>query len=384
MKNKLWVVVILLILMFVPSDVKVASIISTSMSTSTEQEVGTSFYLPISVNFSGIGDMVGSDMSGIYMVALVLDFDDSVLEIDQFYSDFFDTEIYTDGDQYYVLSIADSDSTENKCADQFLACSSTYVMNIRFHIKNNSKESVDIKVKEAAAIAFKVDTTLESYTVDNMQELEYMQELVCNVKIKKTEEEIVEVPSNNVVVEESVPKIEDSVIEESKKNANIPSNSNPSPSPSMNLPATNDNSNNTDDNNSDHIKSSNANLASILIENYEIDFKKDQLNYEVTVDDDITSLKIKATPEDENATYEVIGANHLKDEVIINVKAENGEELTYTIKILRNINTKEDNTLNKVNQVIVIIIGVIVLIVFICLLISHHNKKKLDKLLDQM
>lgn len=305
MKHKI-LIITMLILILIPIKVGAASITSVDIaSVPTEQEVGNSFYLPFYVNFSGIGDSVG-ETSGIWMVALLLDFDDSILEIDGFYSDFFDTEIYKDieNNKYYVFSIANSDGARNKCVDQFLVCSQKYSINIRFHVISNAKENVDIKLEEVDAAAFKIDKTLESYTTDNMEELEYTKEVVRNIKIKKTEKEI-EVPKASVVTKEKIPEIKDNIIEESKKNLNS-SSSNTS--------------------NFKNDKSSNNNLASLMIESYELNFKKDKQEYYITVDNDIHSLNITAKPEDEKATYQIIGADNLGEEIKITVKAESGEE----------------------------------------------------------
>lgn len=363
MKSKLLVIVLLLMLL--PLNVDAASITSATVSQVNEQEVGTSFYLPFYVNFSGVGNSVG-ETSGIYMVGLLLEFDDSVLEIDHFYSDFFDTEIYKSDGKYYVLSIADSDSTGNKCSDKFLSCSSQYMVNIRFHVKNDSKDSVDVKLVEASAGAFKVDDTLESYIIDNMEELEYTTEVISNIKIKKTEKENSEVYSESVITEGKAPEIKNEIIQEAKQKVN------------------------SNNNNSENIKSTNNNLKSLIIENYQLDFKSDQLEYDITVNDDVYFLDIKVETEDAKATYKIIGAESLEDEVKVVVKAESGEEKTYKININREIQEKKktDNKkfdISKETQNKLIIGGSIILVILIIIfIVSHHGNRKLDKMLDKM
>jgi len=366
MKNKLLYIVLLTMIIF-PIGVDAASIRTASISSVTEQQVGTYFYVPFNIYFSGLGNDLGGK-SGIYMVGLSIEVDESVLEITDMISDFYDSEIYKDGNTYYILSTADTDSTGNKCSDGFLACGD-YAANIRFHLKSDSVDSTDIKLTEVAAGVFDLDNTLESYTVENMKELSFTNQVTRTIKIKKSEGNTVqntEVPKSTVI-EDSKPEIKTETIETSKEN--------------IKTSTSNKNSNN---------KSSNTNLKSLVIEGYEIDFKSDQIDYEITVDNDIDSLTITAETEDEKSTSQTIGDYPLEDEVKIIVSAENGDEKTYTIKINRTVDeddvvsNKDSKTFEDYKPLIYVGGGILIFIILLILIITHHNNRKLDKMLKNL
>lgn len=88
-------------------------------------------------------------------------------------------------------------------------------------------------------------------------------------------------------------------------------------------------------------KSSNANLSNIKISNLDFEFKKDTLEYNLEVKNDIENIKIEATSEDNKAKVEGIGEQKLvvgENTINLKVTAEDGTEKTYTIKIKRKDN----------------------------------------------
>lgn len=365
MKKKLKIL-ILTILMLLPLNVGAASIIGTFISPIKEQEVGNYFEVPIKVDFSGLGN-TSSDGNGIFMVALVLKFDDTVLQITDVSANGYVSAVYYDEmlRNYTILSITE-ETGANKCVDNFLVCQD-YEANVKFFVKNTNQKIVDIELLLAIADTIKIDPTLESYTEDNLEEVIYSNQMTRKVEIKESNNPIIEEPKKDIVIENSKPKINESSLEKAKDKVTV---------------STNINGN----------KSSNANLISMTIDNYEIDFSKDNLNYSITVEDDIKSLNIKVAPEDEKATYEIIGNDNLKDEVKINVKAEDETEKTYTIQIKHKEkevttspeNSKQNKKLENIKLILIGIAGLISIIVVIALLISHHNSKKIDNALDKM
>ncbi len=135
-----------------------------------------------------------------------------------------------------------------------------------------------------------------------------------------------------------------------------------------------DNSNNVTDNNATSEVSSTY-LIGLIIEKYPIDFKKDVFDYEITIDDKDEILKIEPLLEDENATYDIIGNNNLKDGSIVSVVVTDsfGEsKRSYNIKIHK----KELKYVNKYSIVFMIIIGILVLINIIR--IVSKNKRKVN------
>lgn len=364
--------IVCLILMIVPITVNAASITNTSISSITqEQAVGNSFYVSVKASFSGI-DRNSSNTKGIYMVAFELEFDDSLLEITGIISDWYDSEVYKEGGKYYILSTVDDDSTGNKCVDNFLACTD-YTALVQFHVKKANQTSTDIKLVELDAGIFTVDKESEAYLVDDMEELECISNKVSTIKLKQSDQEV---QSKSTIVGNTKPEIKDNKISSSKK-----------ATPNTNTDQNNETSNNVS-------SDSNTYLKTLSIKNYDIEFKKDKFYYNITVKNNVNSLKIKAETEDSNSSYTINGADDLKknhDKVKIIVTAKNGEQKAYNINIkrleknVRNFSDKDANkVVNKLNKIIFIIISIIVVIIILVIAVSHHNKKMLKKLIDKM
>ena len=367
--KKKFILFVFLMMFLIPFQVDAAAITSVTMGSVTEQEEGSSFYVPVYVNFSGI-DKNSVDTYGIYTIAMDLDFDDDSLIVTDIVSDFYESVIYQENGQYIILSAIDEDAIGNKCADQFLACSN-YEMKVQFYVKKDAKDISNISIHTVVAGVLKVNSTLE-YHEEDIEMLEYSNVATRAVSIKKTQNSISEEPNKSVVLEGEAPTIKHDTIEKAveEKKQHTPANSN--------------NTVNTS-------KSSNANLASLSIKDYSIDFKKETLHYDIIIDNDVTSLDIQAQPEDGKATYQVIGAGDLKDEVKIVVKAESGHEITYTIGIKRkqmvvpeNEKEEEKGIFDKVNHVALYVAGGVAVVIVLCFLISHHNGRKLDKMLKDL
>ena len=91
-------------------------------------------------------------------------------------------------------------------------------------------------------------------------------------------------------------------------------------------------------------KSNNANLKSLVVENFDIipNFSSDVTEYTLDVTSEVNELTIKAEPEDSKATVTIKGEKELKDgenTIIISVDAEDGTTKLYEIKV-----TKKEET----------------------------------------
>ncbi len=87
-------------------------------------------------------------------------------------------------------------------------------------------------------------------------------------------------------------------------------------------------------------KSNDATLSNLTAGGYTLSpaFNKDQTSYKVSVPNDVTSLNVTATPNDSKATVSVSGNGNLsvgKNNIIVEVKAEDGTKKTYTIEVTR-------------------------------------------------
>lgn len=92
-------------------------------------------------------------------------------------------------------------------------------------------------------------------------------------------------------------------------------------------------------------KSNNANLKSLVVENFDIipNFSSDVTEYTLDVTGEVNELSIKAEPEDSKATVTIKGEKELKDgenTIIISVDAEDGTTKLYEIKVTK----KEEST----------------------------------------
>lgn len=79
---------------------------------------------------------------------------------------------------------------------------------------------------------------------------------------------------------------------------------------------------------------SNNYLKNLTVNDYNLNFNKDTLEYNLSDDNNITSLNILATPESSKAKINILGNDNLKEGlniIKINVEAENGTLRTYII-----------------------------------------------------
>ena len=111
-------------------------------------------------------------------------------------------------------------------------------------------------------------------------------------------------------------------------------------------------------------KSTNNYLSSLTIEGYTLDkeFKKDETEYSIMVENDVNKIKINAQLDDSSATVTGIGEVEVKEEINkleIKVTAENGNERIYII----NVTVKEldpiEVTINKKKYTVIRKEGVI-------------------------
>jgi len=133
-------------------------------------------------------------------------------------------------------------------------------------------------------------------------------------------------------------------------------------------------------------KLSNENkLDKVEIKDVDFKFDSEKTEYSITVPYDMTSLDITAIAKDLNAIVSIEGANDLKvgeNTVTITVKAENGEEKVYTLKVTREAEktgeetTPEENGNNNAKLLIIILIIVTILALAFLFLKKDKNKDK--------
>ena len=85
-------------------------------------------------------------------------------------------------------------------------------------------------------------------------------------------------------------------------------------------------------------KSSNNNLKSLSLDKGNINFQKNNLNYSITVDYNVSDITINASAEDSKASVSGTGKKNLalyNNNFQVVVKAENGSTKTYNIEVIR-------------------------------------------------
>ena len=117
-----------------------------------------------------------------------------------------------------------------------------------------------------------------------------------------------------------------------------------------------------------------ANLKSIEIEKYELDFKEDKYEYDLKIGDD-NYLVIKALPKVDTSDVQITGNLDLENGSIIKIKVQYNDETTnvYKINIIKENTIENKNNTSKL--VIIIVITLIIIAIIVILIIQFKNKK---------
>lgn len=94
--------------------------------------------------------------------------------------------------------------------------------------------------------------------------------------------------------------------------------------------------------------SNNANLDSLVIESYPINFESGNLNYTIEVDDDVDSLEVKASPEDTTSKVTITGNTNLQtgnNEITITVTSTDNSTKVYRVIVI-----KKDSVIDNVRD----------------------------------
>ena len=129
--------------------------------------------------------------------------------------------------------------------------------------------------------------------------------------------------------------------------------------------------------------SSNNYLKSLEIDGYEITFDKETNEYKITVKSDVTSLDIKATPEDSRARVEITGNEKFKkgnNTVTITVTAEDGSTREYKITVNKEAEKKEalteiEGNSNTAEKVVIIILIILVVLGLLYLIFKKDEQE---------
>lgn len=381
MKKKL-LFLMLLVELFLPGGVCAASISNLSVSAPAEVTYGSKYSVTFRMDFNGI-EAGKEDTSGLYVASIALKFDEDVLGYAGISSPGFKSELLVDNEKnYYILSTLSENNRSNLCYDQVLYCGS-YTVTLDFYPKKNTNQTTEIKVLDAAVAIAKVNADPET----DSEMLEYEKEITRNVTIKEKQNNnssssdvfsfkgINPLGGNRDKFYEEIHKKQEEALSELTKDT--PSEKK---EPSG---QTQTQQENKKEPKAESEKSSNNRLQELKLENYEINFSTDVYEYEITAESTVESIKVAAKAEDTKATCTIIGNDPLGDEIKITVKAENGEEQIYKVRVIKDA-SKEDESYNKamnrITRIVLLSAGGIGIIIMICVIISRKSKKKLDKL----
>lgn len=360
-------IMFLLLILFIPFNVKAASIEYTWITGTNEKTAGEEFSLSFGIKVSGI-QKGNWDSLGILAVSYELIFDDTVFTITDISSRIWNSEIYKEDGKYYVVSsISENDPYKNKCVDGISYCAD-YLVTISFYVLDTEQTSSVIKMGEVGVGLLGMIDSNSTYTEDDIVTITTMSNESQTIKIKKTESPKNDVPTS--IVSDTKPEINNQEIINKGQESNTIQ------------------------------KSNNKYLKSLQIENHKINFNKTKNNYDITVNKSVNELKLNIELEDSKATYKIIGADNLEKnnhQVLIEVTAENGEKNTYTINVKEKEETiiqEENKSQNKKSKkfqldkkyIIIgsVIGGIILFLIIIIRIIIHRKDRKLERAIDEL
>ena len=181
---------------------------------------------------------------------------------------------------------------------------------------------------------------------------------------------------------------------------------NPVPTQPVEKPTNNNNNNNNNNNSNssndtkeekpkEETKSNNNKLKKLTIEDYELK-KIDDNNYELTVDNDVTMIVIKAETADSKATITGNGVHEInvgENKIELIITAENGSKNKIIIKVTREeaediVTTPKKNkttstptkTKSQINIISIIMIGLNIILAIAVIALFIKNKKLKDSI----
>lgn len=382
-------IMFLLIMILVPikvGAVESISIPSSSIIGNDEASVGNEIKLTFKINFSGVGTEDEHNFM-IWGIGYEVLYDSTVLQATNFIPGAWLTPKFEKTDPGYFLVENYYDANNqllNQCRDG-IYCTETS-SSFEFFIKDTSQKETTVKLGQIAIVYIDLNN------IENIEDEFKEEDLLIytanlnqtkKLSIPQSDKVNIDIPTSSIEFSNSggtgLSGIKDKVEKQETPKITIP-NGNSNSNQQQSAPST--------------VKSDNNYLKSITIEGYPIEFKRDQMKYEIKVENNIDKLGVIVEKEDEKATVEIKGADPLKEEIQIKITAENGSEQVYTIfvdskeekieapKKKKDIKKEVEKFASDPRTLIVG--GIVIAIIIICLFISTHNGRKIDKMLDKM
>jgi len=386
--KKLWMI-ILLVMALAPIKVGASdkvSVANIEVIGPEEIKVGEEFDYKFNFTFSGVGEEAEHNFVLVGFIYEMI-YDSDAFLFTRYATDAWDTGIeQVSNGEYLFLGLLGED-TSSQCRDEIYC--TTASTSFHFFVNETQKIKSNIKIKLLATIYFDTNDITEDM-IENLTEQQLEEISIVNfvniekgkdIKINQPESSTKPVTAPKVEIEEK--KVELPKQDEIKNQMGISTTQTESTSGNQQttpLPST--------------VKSDNNYLKSIKIDGYPIEFKKDQMKYEIVVEKNVDKLNVIVEQEDEKASVEIKGNDPLKEEIQITVKAENGNEQVYTIFVdSKEEKTKEPKKKKDIKKElekaisdprVLTIGGIFGIILLIVIFVSTRNGRKIDKMLDKM
>lgn len=381
-------IMFLLIMILVPikvGAVESISIPSSSIIGNDEASVGDEIKLTFKINFSGVGTEDEHNFM-IWGIGYEVLYDSTVLQATNFIPGAWLTPKFEKTDPGYFLVENYYDANNqllNQCRDG-IYCTETS-SSFEFFIKDTSQKETTVKLGQIAIVYIDLNN-IENIEDEFKEEdfLIYTANLnqTKKISIPQSDKVNIEIPTSSIEFSNSsgtgLSGIKDKVEKQETPKITVP----------------NENSNSNQQTTSSQVKSDNNYLKSITIDGYPIEFKRDQMKYEIKVENNIDKLNVIAEQEDDKATVEIKGNDPLKEEIQVKVTAENGSEQVYTIFVdSKEEKTEEPKKKKDIKKEVekfasdprtLIVGGILGAIIIIIIFISTRNGRKIDKMLDKM
>lgn len=335
MKKNL-VLLLLITVLLIPLRVNAGEVISNTIIGDASVKTDTNTTYKLNVNVSELDASTDVSM-GIYLIAYELEFDPEVFAINSVTAKGFDTTVSKQNNKYYVVSIVNDTTADNKCHDGFLYCG-VYTADISLYVKNTDKTSSTLKINDLGVGL--VDVRLTNFSESDIVEID------ASVASKAITISKPAQPSTN------------------NNNNNYYNSYTPKPSTPSTTTKSDDKKTEKPVETIVDKKSSNNYLEYINIEGYNINYDRLTNTYSIKVPKNVNELDIRTKTEDANAKYSIKGADDLKENdytVIIEVVAENGNKNIYII----NVKTDEMSSSSSVLFAILVISGGILMALLI-------------------
>ena len=367
--KKFYKIIILLLLLMIPLNIKAAGIYASFVSGPDSIKIGTEFSETFNIRFDGIKQN-DKDSLGVAAVVFELVFDDTVLTPTGINSNGWTSELdYDEKEKKYYIASTIGLHPEYVCSDGILNCG-RYNITVEFLVNDTKKGTTSIKIGEIQ-VGFHKQILDESITFDekNLVIAKGKGENTHTITIKDNEKvsTVVEKPS----IVKNTDKVD--ISKNVKNNTKTPTSKTPQ-----------DTTTSTD--------KKNNHLKSLQIENYDITFDKYKNIYSIEVPSDVNELKVTAVAEGAKAKVEITGADNLennKNRVNIVVTPEEGDTKTYIINVTKIEDKKvakkkgfslTEDQIEIGKYALIGLAGFIILIVIIIKIRDKIVEKGIDKL----